>query len=366
MKKSNFFVAALSAALMCALLAFPSNAAASCKEALKLCTSVIIPNLFPFMALSSLFIGCGGAAALGRLFSPLFLKLFRLSGTSSAAVIIGFLAGFPVGASVTSNMVKRGDISVAEGERLLAFCNNAGAMFIIGSTAETLKLTCRGGLILFLSQLLSAVTVGIISGIGKKPEETEFRVQSAGESLSECAVSSVKKSVASILRVCGFILIFSVITNSLKGSGVLFLLQQAGLTRFDADCVLNGFAEMTAGINSAALLPYKPQIVLPLCSMLIGWSGLCVHMQVAAEIEDSGMKMGKYFCGKILQMLTAPVFTLILMRLMGGEVKTSAYLITASSKIGIFAVSFAVCILFCFILTMLVSAFSGSKKSAKR
>ena len=364
MKKSNFFIAVFSAAIMCALFAFPSCAAASCREALKFCAAVIIPNLFPFMVLSSLFISCGGAAFLGRLFSPLFGKVFRLSGACSAAIITGFLAGFPVGASVTADMVKRGDISKQEGERLLGFCNNTGAMFIIGSTAQMLNLTARGGLILFLSQLLSAVSTGILLGTGKKPEENKFR--SFNENLSKCATTAVKKSVRSVLHVCGFILIFSVIINSFKGSGLLTLLQKAGLTRFDADCILNGFAEMTAGISSAAVLPYKPQIILPLCSMILGWSGLCVHMQVAAEIEGSGMKMGKYFYGKLLQMILSPAYTLILMKLPGGAVKTSAYLSGTSPKLKLFAAAVFLCIFFCFILMAVFSVFSGNKPSSKR
>ncbi len=366
MKKSNFFIAVFSAVLMCALLAFPSYAAAACREALKVCAAVIIPNLFPFMVLSSLLIYCGGANAFGRFFAPIFSKIFHLSGACSAAVITGFLAGFPVGASVTADMVKRGDISKQEGERLLGFCNNAGAMFVIGSAAEMLKLTERGGLILFLSQFFSAVTVGVILGIGKKPGKHRLYTQSSDENLSECAVKAVRKSIRSILSVCGFILIFSVIINSFKASGISFLLQKAGFTSFDADCVLNGFAEMTAGISSAALLPYKPQIVLPLCSMLIGWSGLCVHMQVAAEISDSGIRMGKYFFGKMLQMIFAPVYTVILMRFAGGPVKTSAYLSSVSSKTGLFALSFFICACFCLILTIVFSIFSANKPSAKR
>ena len=368
MKKSNVLTLFLTAFLMCMLLIFPQNAAESCKEALVICFKIIVPSLFPFMVLSSLLISCGGADILGRIFSVPFRILFRLSGACSASLIVGLIAGFPVGASVTADMVKRGDISKDEGERLLGFCSNAGPMFIMGSAAAMLGISVKGGFVLWLSQVASAVLVGMILGIGKAPEKNSHVHSVYNESAAYCTVSAVKKSVMSVLYVCGFVTVFAAITSMIGMSGVSELIRKCtGLNPLETDFILNGFTEITAGISHAALLPYKPTLLLPLCSGFIGWSGLCVHMQVAASIEGSGLSLKYYFIGKLMQMIFAPVFTLLFMRFMGGSIKTSAFLnMPNSSLFGLFAVSFFICLCFCILLLAIFSVFSQSRKSAKK
>ena len=46
---------------------------------------------------------------------------------------MGIISGYPVGAKIVTEFRKNGDCSRAEAERLLAFTNNSGPLFIIGT-----------------------------------------------------------------------------------------------------------------------------------------------------------------------------------------------------------------------------------------
>ena len=124
----------LLAVLCCfsALLLLPEVSAQAVRDAMLLCAQTLIPSLFPFFVLSSLLIACGASELLSALLSPLMRPLFGLSGTGAAALALGLCGGYPVGARTAAELVENGALSQEEGERLLAFCNNAGPGFLLG------------------------------------------------------------------------------------------------------------------------------------------------------------------------------------------------------------------------------------------
>lgn len=54
-------------------------------------------------------------------------------GVGAYAFIMGIISGYPVGAKIVTEFRLNGDCSKAEAERLLAFTNNSGPLFIIGT-----------------------------------------------------------------------------------------------------------------------------------------------------------------------------------------------------------------------------------------
>ena len=74
---------------MGALLALSEQAGQAVRQGLSLCAGSVIPSLFPFFVLSSLFTSLGGGAVLWRL--PFF------SRQGSAVFFLGALGGYPLG-----------------------------------------------------------------------------------------------------------------------------------------------------------------------------------------------------------------------------------------------------------------------------
>ena len=102
-----------------ALVISPGEAINGAKDGLALCFNVIVPSLFPFFVLSSLVVDLGLAAYLGRAMEGLMRPLFRVSGSCAAAVALGFIGGYPVGARTALQLYQQGLCSKPEAERLL-------------------------------------------------------------------------------------------------------------------------------------------------------------------------------------------------------------------------------------------------------
>ena len=93
---------------------------------LTLCTTAVIPTLFPFMALSELLVRTGGGELMGRLLRRPMHALFGLSGAGSCAYLLGAVCGFPVGTRAAVMLYDRGLMTRRETERLVTFCNVVG------------------------------------------------------------------------------------------------------------------------------------------------------------------------------------------------------------------------------------------------
>ncbi len=78
--------------------------------------------------------------------------------------------------------------------------------------------------------------------------------------------------------------------------------------------VLTGVLELSGGIGAMAGLPPTPGN-LALVSFLLGWGGLCVHLQSVSAAAPAGIKMagrglGKFLHGALSAMLTYIIFSL--------------------------------------------------------
>ena len=91
----------------------------------------MIPSLFPFMILSGFMIRSGLSVKFGKLLQPLNL-IFHLPSQMLYVIFMGFLCGFPMGAKIIADMLEKEQITLKEGEYLLAFCNNIGPLYILG------------------------------------------------------------------------------------------------------------------------------------------------------------------------------------------------------------------------------------------
>lgn len=264
------------------------------REALALCLETVIPSLFPFMVLSSLCIRCGQADALGRRLSGLMRPLFGLSGAGGGALALGLVGGYPVGARTAAELVRSGTLKRDEGERLLAFCNNAGPGFILGVCGGAVFQSGRAGAWLYLTHVLGALLTGMLLRGGaasplpprKAPKAMPQKV-SMGEAMGE----AVRGACASMASVCGFVVVFYVLLRlSAPLTDALPALPRAALT---------GVLELTSG--ALALPNSRGGFVL--CAALLGWGGLSVHAQSRAMLLGSGLRGTYLLRGKLLHAL---------------------------------------------------------------
>lgn len=277
---------ALCAAVLAALLLlYTDTAAAAVRDGIDLCLTAVIPALFPFFAASSLLISLGAAEAAGRVLRRPFGRLFRCGGAGSAALLLGLVGGYPVGARSAAALVRQGALTPAEGERLLTFCNNAGPAFAVGVAGSAVFGSARIGAQLYLIHVSAALLTGLL--LCRRPMSVSAAptAGNARRGLAQSFLRAVEDAVSTMARVCGFVVFFLVLlrlTEQLTGS-----LPPAAA----------GFCELTNGI--LRLMPDRRGFVT--AAALLGWGGLSVHCQTAAVTAGSGISLRRYLPAKALQ-----------------------------------------------------------------
>ena len=325
-----------------ALVVWPELAMQSMRDGLRLCGNVIVPSLFPFFVLSSLVVELGMSRYLGRLLEPVMYPLFRVNGSCAAALTLGFVGGYPVGAKTAIQLYQNGQCSRTEAERLLAFCNNSGPAFILGVVGAGVFGSGKLGLLLYLTHLLASLTVGLLFRF-YKPEKGPRRrgrsPQFQTASFSAAFTRSVTGALQSTFNICAFILFFTVFLRVLAQAGVLTALARLlsaalsplGLSQTWAERLLVGMVEVSSGVSSLTDGALSGR--LSMAAFMLGWAGVSVHCQVLAFLGDSGLSMGTYVTGKLLHGLLSALFTAGLVRLLPLSSPVSLYLAQQAESI---------------------------------
>jgi sporulation integral membrane protein YlbJ len=260
---------------------------------------------------------------------------------STFALSMGLASGYPMDAVITCKFRKNQLCTAVEAERLLSFTNTADPLFMFGAVAVGMFGMPELGVIIALAHYLSSFLVGIIFRFHGRDRddysnETKtakgniiiraFRALYAAKqedkrSIGQLLGDSVKSSMNTILLIGGFIILFSVFLRILSVIGITDLLTNTfatflgiiGFTSNLAPALVSGLFEMDLGVLAASQADGSLLEKTVVASMIIAWSGLSVHGQVASIVIESGIRMVPYMIGRALHAILAAILTIILM-----------------------------------------------------
>lgn len=281
------------------LVSKPIVAMEAVEGAMNLCKEVVIPSLFPFFICSRLLIALGAGQLCSRILSGGMRPLFGVPGSGALAVFLGVFSGYPIGAATVVGLYEQGLCTKQEGERLLAFCNNAGPLFVIGSVGAGMLQSRSLGMILYLVHLLSALLTGILfrnRGCESKESRTLPPGAEPGSNPASMVADAVVDGVDNIFKVCGFVIFFSVLCAAVPWKSPF----------------LYGILEMTGGIK--ALIDQADGVVgvLPLVSLFLALSGTSILLQTIGIVYPSGLSVKPYLLGKSVQAVLSFFLTWLL------------------------------------------------------
>ena len=215
-----------------------------------------------------------------------------------------------------------------EAERLLAFTNNSGPLFIIGTAGITLFVNSTIGILLFITHLLSCISVGFIFRFWKyNPKDkqnhiTTLEVEEKTPTLSILS-SSIMNSINTVILIGGFVVLFSVILSILQNSGILIVLshlvepifQAFGISTNFSIPFLSGIIELTNGVSAISMISDKSiSINMIICAFLLGFAGISVLLQVYGIIATSDISIKPYILGKLLHGILAAIYTYFIVK----------------------------------------------------
>ncbi len=152
-----------------------------------------------------------------------------------------------------------------------------------------------------------------------------------GRSLGELLSDSVRESINTLLLVGGCIILFSVITRIIIVTGLINIISNfliniltpLGLSQFSILPLISGFFEITNGTNLASQAQTALYEKIIIANIIIAWSGLSVHAQVAAMINGTDIKIKPYIFARTIQSILAGIFSVILLKLSGGKIEAT-------------------------------------------
>ena len=113
------------------LVIFSKTYLIAAKNGLILWANNVVPSLFPFFVITELLSNTNLVYHIGKLFDKLMRPLFNVPGECAFAFIMGLISGYPTGGKIVSDLREQGVCTKEEGDRMLAFTNNSGPLFII-------------------------------------------------------------------------------------------------------------------------------------------------------------------------------------------------------------------------------------------
>lgn len=322
------------------LVVFSRSNLDATKQGLELWAYTVVPSLFPFFVITNLLSQTKVVNIIGKILDKLMRPFFNVPGIGGFAFVMGLISGYPIGAKVVSDFRHQSLVTKDEGERLLAFTNNSGPLFIISSVGIGMFGDTKTGILLLCTHILACITVGIILGKFSKKSDNEFRTNMNNrlnkkneikdnnldsknvtlKNLGEVLSISISNSISTILLIGGFVIIFSVIISILNKTHTLNLLSnllKPVLQMFNMDTdfakpLLSGILELTNGVKQVSAINIKAisQNII-LCAFLLGFGGFSVLLQVFSIISKTDLSIKKYIIGKFMQGIFASIYTFL-------------------------------------------------------
>lgn len=312
------------------LVLFSTSNLVAAKNGLYLWANNIIPALFPFFIATELLSNTNVINILGRFFNKFMRPLFNVPGEGSYPLIIGIISGYPVGAKIVCDMRNKSLLTKAQAERLLAFTNNSGPLFILGTVGIGLFKDTTTGIILLFTHILASFTVGILFRFWKYKDTNIASVTSTTNNsvnfvnknnIGDVLSTAIKNSILTILNIGGFIVLFSVIISIFNKTHLIDFIATVLTPLFNilhitpdfAQGIINGFLEITNGLQQISSIPIKNiSFSIIICAFILGVGGISVLLQVYSFTSKSDISIKSYILGKFLQGIIAAFYTFLI------------------------------------------------------
>lgn len=284
------------------LLMFPKECRNGATNGVYLCIQVLIPSLFPFMILSDFIVSSGIGRYIPRIIKNTVGRLFGLSADTTMIILLSAIGGYPVGAAGISSLYRKKMINETQAEQMSLFCVASGPGFLITYLGVVMLGNAKTGYILFVSQTIGMIILGLLSRLLYKPSSTNNPNSTLNppHSFGEALALSVYNGIRSCSNICGLVVLFSAVFEVI----IALIPENSDLI------LLTAFIEITGGTK---LIAGKASIVF--ISAVCGFGGLCVHFQIFQQLKGIRISKVRFYIFRIIQSILNSIITMLLLKL---------------------------------------------------
>lgn len=318
------------------IVVFPKESIESARVGMNICINILIPSLLPFLIAANLLINLKIIDILGVFLEKPSRILFNVPGKSSLIFAISILSGYPIGSKLTSNLRQNNEISKIEAQRLSSFCSTSGPLFMVGSVGIGMFNNSKIGYFILLCHYIGALSVGILfrfyntsSDVTHYNNNTSILTrlkniifyENEEKGFYSIFGDSVRNGINTILVVCGFVIVFSVLFKiltllkfiDLVGSVLFVLLHPFNISLDVIQAFISGLFEITIGCNNVSLLS-GPSLIfkISLCTFIISFSGISILAQCCNFLSHTDVNIPIYIFSKFLHAVNSFLLCYIL------------------------------------------------------
>lgn len=292
------------------LLTYPAAVATGISRGLSVCSSVIIPTLYPFMLLAGWLADSPLCRRPGCWSTAITHRLFGLPGCCGPAILLSLVGGYPAGALAIARLREQGLVDDRQIRRMTAFCVGGGPGFIINTVGAGLLGSTKAGVLLYAAH--AAVSVGIGLFLGREHRREPHTIQPAFAPPRPAALI-VGDTCRSLLTMCGFVLLASTLLSLWEAGGLASgIAGWFGWQAAHLSATLAALLEVSCGcIALAGNHPFAP-LWLSLC---LSWGGLSVQGQLAAALSNYPLLTPSFHGWRLLHGVLSGGLSLLLFRL---------------------------------------------------
>lgn len=292
MKKSSFKY--ISFFILFLAFTFPAICAEGVRLGLDILFCSFIPAILPLLLYSNYLLISNTSYVICEIVHPIFHKLFKTSKKGSYAILMGFLCGYPLGTKILCDLMHKKEISSEEAKYLFKFINNPSPAFIQGYIFSMFNISFTQRITLMFCTYLPSIFIGLYLS---KHQQTFISLSADTDStlpLSKVIDDSISNAFFTILRISGYLIIFSIIS---------IFIQKIYVFSDTIKCILLCFLEITSGTHflSALLLPESIKILLAIVFSILG--GMSIFFQIKSVSCGAEINMSDYVKYKLISVL---------------------------------------------------------------
>ncbi len=311
----SYLLIAIFILLSAFLLIYSADAFILAGMGLTLWLERMVPTLLPFMILSGIMTGLNLQYPLCKPLKKPFEKLFHVSESGTYCIFMGYLCGFPMGAFCVANLCQSGHLNKKTAQYLVSFCNNIGPIYFYSfalSMAGFRNPTMKEYLLLTFGMYGVPILYGILTASRKQNViGPPFVSHETKSSLFHATDSAINRSGMSILRLCGYMVLFNVL---------MLLVYRSPLPVSMARCI-HCFVEISGGLNMMQTLTKSPFYItlfsghIPIYPLVmltaLSFGGISCIGQTSVFLHEAGLSVGHYVKSRILIALSTMIYYII-------------------------------------------------------
>lgn len=302
--KSNFLSATPFVLLfiLAAVLAFGSNRFSVVTEGIALWAASVLPALFPYFFITAVLSKLSFTRKIGNGLGKITKPLFNTGGMCGYAFLMSVISGYPIGASLVSDLRRNNLIGEAEAVRSACLCSTSSPMFLIASVGTIMFGNKEFGILLFAVHFISALINGFIFSFYKRKNPPVEKLALDPSKPDNILYDGVYSAVVSVLVVGGLITLFYLLTDILLSFGILnpliFVFTFITGSESAGEGIALGLFECTQGLKAISTGGIS-FLTLPCVAGICGLGGLSVIAQSLAYLKRAKIKTAPFVLSKL-------------------------------------------------------------------